>query len=311
MNDIETLEHLHSRLPIVPRPRRFVFHSQDAELLGHFATFHFLRPLHVALLTQRHIVSCRRRLRQLHEQGFLVRLRFPLSLERAHFYTDPASYQPEPPDQAVYFLSHQGLRQAQKLHLADEALQARESPSLAVLGHDLQLSHFHAALQLACRQHSTLRPVLWEQRRSILYERFGSRTIDPDALFALKRTDRPERASTSYFFLEIERAKPTYEAGQSTLLRKAQNYLEYRRQNRCPLERDIEETDFGFHVIFCMPTRSSAENLGKNLRQAGLGKAMFWITDAGVYQLTSPLRILEPGFATAEFEHSALYSLAA
>jgi len=56
----------------------FYFRQSDVDLVRWLTQYHYLQPIHFQKLSGRNIVSVRRRIRQLHEQGYVERLTLPL-----------------------------------------------------------------------------------------------------------------------------------------------------------------------------------------------------------------------------------------
>lgn len=297
--------------PIAEQPAKrtaFFFTPQDADILRHFVNYHFVRPLHISKLTDRNLISVRRRLRQLHQEGFLQRLSLPTAFEQQLIAPGP-SVRLQGPDQAVYFLAPRGAKTAQQLGFADQALRANTEKSPKALPHDLQVTAFHLALDLAVKNTEHLELIHWEQRRALLQD-----SITPDALFALRNDQKPTENNTAYFFLEVELSRQSeYENGQSGFLRKIQAYMEYAKQARCPrhLARP-EGPEFRFRVIVVTPTPERSLNLCQKLREADFRTKRFWFTHRPAYSLDQPETILDKIFYTPrDFATRICYSLAA
>ena len=130
--------------------------------------------------------------------------------------------------------------------------------------------------------------------------------VNPDALFGLKNSEKPEGQNTTYFFLEMVRSRESeYERQQSYFMRKMEAFIAYHRQGKHTARYGITN----FRVITVTPTRQRAMNLCQKLQKAGISSKRFWFTDFGSVSTEEP-RILEKVFFTPkDFELEALYSL--
>lgn len=286
----------------------FFFTPQDAEILQYFVSYHYLRPLHVHKLTSRNLISVRRRLRQLYQAGYLQRLSLPTAYEQQFIEPGPSASQLQGPDQAVYFLAPRGVKTARHLGFADDLLKANTEKSPRALPHDLQVSGFHLALELAAKNTSHLELVQWEQRRALLQD-----TITPDALFALRNKNKPAQNDTAYFFLEVELSRQSeYNKGESGFVQKIRNYADYAHGNRSPRHLDVPEgAEFRFRVIIITPTLARSVNLCEKLREADFLTKRFWFTHRPAYSINQPATILDKIFYTPkDFTAGNLYSLA-
>jgi protein involved in plasmid replication-relaxation len=277
----------------------FYFKESDAELLKYLVGYRFLQPGDFQRLTDRNIVSLRRRLRQLLQQRYVERLTLPLERD---------ALVGAPPDGFVYQLAPRGILKAKEYGFADEDYRyAREKSNLFLL-HDLLITRFHLVLELAIRS-SPFELIAWEQRRSVLLDSAengsGRFSVNPDALFGLKDREKAEGQNTTYFFLEIVRSRESeYERQQSNFMRKMEAFLTYHRQGKHTARYGIPN----FRVITVTPTRQRAFNLCAKLRNAGLGSKRFWFTDLATVSPDAPARILEKVFFTPkDFDAGVLY----
>jgi len=111
--------------------------------------------------------------------------------------------------------------------------------------------------------------------------------VNPDALFALTDPQRPEHASTSYYFLEVERSREAgYRDGRSILLHRLQRYAEYQGSPAC---RDDWEWFDEFRVVIVVATEARRGNLLARL-SAELPLPMFWIGVEGADLMTPVFR---------------------
>jgi len=285
---------------LIARPQdEFYFKDTDAELLERLVQYRFLQPGDFEKLTGRNIISLRRRLRQLVQRGFLDRLTLPMERDA------PVG---SPPDAFVYQLTPRGVLKAKEHGHADEDYRATREKSNLLLPHDLLITRFHLALELATRG-TPLELIAWEQRRSVLldcaHNGMGRMSVNPDALFGVKNSNKPEGQNTTYFFLEMVRSRESeYERQQSYFMRKMEAFLAYHRQGKHTARYGIRN----FRVVTVTPTRKRAENLCRKLANAGLASARFWFTDLASVSPDEPGRILEKVFFTPrDFEDGVFY----
>lgn len=283
-----------------------VLSPQDTEFYRLLAQYQYLQPRHFQHLCGRNIVSLRRRLRQLYEVGDLNRMCLPA--ER----TVPVI---GPPDQYVYSLTQRGIHVARHYGFADEHHRYNDEKSNILLPHDLEISTFHATLELALRNHASHRLNFWEQRRSRLLDSVRASgehlSVNPDALFTLEDLSRPQGKNRIAYFLEIVRARESeYRsrsgsvAGESNFLRKMRAFEEYYRQAGARNRWGFTN----FRVVTVIPTEQRLLNLCRKLREANLAFKRFWFTTADRYALEQPAGILEKIFATShDFDSGERY----
>lgn len=274
----------------------------DAEVLKSLSDFHFLQPTHFEKLTGRMLHSVRRRLLQLHRSGLVERLTLPVEREW------PIG---NPPDQFVYRLSRKGLERAQGLGFADERSRFNSEKRNTLLAHELLITNFHLALELAGRA-GHWQILSWEQRRAELLDRaIGQRgepvSINPDSLFALKNPTAPPGQNSRYFFFEMVRARESkYQNGESYLIQKMRAYQLYAEQGRHKQSWGIPD----FRVVVVLPTPERARNLLVKLEESKLAFKRFWLADVGSYSLDEPARIAGQIFRTPrDYQAGAVYSL--
>lgn len=282
-----------------PTRSGFYFKDADAELLERLVQYRFLQPGDFQELTGRNIISLRRRLRQLVQRGYLDRLTLPMERDA------PVG---SPPDAFVYQLTPRGVHKVKELGCADDDYRATREKSNLLLMHDLVITRFHLTPELATRS-TPLELIAWEQRRSVLLDSadngMGRMSVNPDALFGLKDSDKPEGQNTTYFFLEIVRSRESeYERQQSYFMRKMEAYSAYHRQGRHTARYGI----INFRVITVTPTKQRALNLCRKLTEAGLASARFWFTDIGMVSSVEPAGLLGKVFVTPkDFQGDSQY----
>jgi protein involved in plasmid replication-relaxation len=278
---------------------RFYFTDGDAEMLKRLVEYRFLQPEDFQKLTGRNVISLRRRLRELTERVYLERLTLPLERD-----TPIGS----PPDAFVYQLAARGVRKAKEYGFADADYRSTREKSNLLLVHDLLVTRFHLALELASRG-TALQLIAWEQRRSVLLDStengIGRLPINPDALFGLKNSEKLEGQNTTYFFLEMVRSRESeYEREQSYFMRKMEAFVAYHRDGKHTARYGITN----FRVITVTPTKQRALNLCQKLRNLGFASKRFWFTDLSSISPDEPTKILERVFLTPkDFEEGVLY----
>lgn len=266
------------------RPQ-FYFTDGDAELLELLVAYRYLQPGDFQKLTNRNIVSLRRRLRELVGREYLERLTLPLERDTLNG---------NPPDGYVYQLAARGIRKAKEYGFADGYLRHTREKSNLFLAHDMLITRFHMSLALATRG-ASLVLTGWEQRRAVLLDSAGNGyarlSVNPDALFGLTDREKPEGQNAAYFFLEIVRSRESeYEREQSNFMRKMEAYAAYHRQGKAAARFGIAN----FRVITVTPTKQRALNLCAKLKEASLASARFWFTDLA----SASERILDKIFFT-------------
>lgn len=144
--------------------------------------------------------------------------------------------------------------------------------SARTLDHELEITWLHIALKQLCDRRGWR--LYWQQTD------LKTRTIHPDAYFALTDPRRPEGANTHHFFLEIERAKMGhYRNGESSIARKLGKYYDL-------FDTPQSEKDWHFRQFRVIVVRRTAERC-KNLCRAfpeNYRHRMFWLTAEALYK---------------------------
>ena len=205
-----------------------------------------------------HERDTRRTLLDFTEKGFLVRRRW---------FDDERNDTPFPVAVSVYGLSKEGLRLAREKGIANGTGKHAEDSSRRneSVGHELEITRFHIAID------SLPRKVLWRQTDL-------RRQINPDALFAIARSDGE---SAYYYFLEIEKSRQGhYEDGESGLMKKLGRYYEYQGSDEC--RRDWKHFD-RFRVVVVLKNERRRLNLLKALSDRYKTRT-FWVTTEPLYR---------------------------
>jgi hypothetical protein len=109
----------------------------------------------------------------------------------------------------------------------------------------------------------------WEQRRGQLQDHVGELSVNPDALFGIKRGEL-----TYSYFLEVERLKETdYVKGESSRMKKVRAYFEYANAKKHTEKWGIPN----FHTIFLLPSARMAKNFRNKVAKEYPYKR-FWMT---------------------------------
>ncbi len=144
--------------------------------------------------------------------------------------------------------------------------------SARTLDHELEISYFHMALDELCQKQEWR--LYWQQAD------LKTRTIHPDAYFALTDPGKPDGRNTFHFFLEIERSKVSkYKDGKPSILRKLARYYDLFDTPDC-------EKDWGFRqfrVIVVQRTEERRRNLCAAFPEEQR-HGMFWLTVEPLYR---------------------------
>ena len=280
-----------------PKRSRLYLKDSDVRIVRWLAAYRYLQPRHFQKLSGRHIVSIRRRLRQLLAGGLVERLTLPLTRVR------PVQ---SPPDEYVYRLGRKGVALA--LEHGEEELTYTSEKKATFLEHDLAISTLHLALELAAQERGDL-GLDWQQRQlqDWALDRAGERvSVNPDALFTLTDRRLPSAANTQAFFLEMVRSREhSYQHGESAFIRKCRAYHLYAQQGRHQRAWGIAD----FRVLIVTPTPQRTLNLCAKLAAAELPFKRFWLTDLTRYSLATPHSVLGSIWLTPRDFPEALYSL--
>jgi hypothetical protein len=270
----------------------------DLQLLAWLAEYKFLQPSHLRVLSGRHLVSIRRRLRQFLALNYVDRLTLPLARSR------PVA---SPPDEFVYQLGRRGVQLVRDQLGVDVTYNPEKQVSS--LEHDLSITTFHLCLFLATRQSGCLE-LEWRQNDLLDHAR-GDRgerlPVNPDGLLALTDTAMPAAANTQHFFVEVERSRQhSYQTGESAFIRKAVAYQAYAAQRIHLQTWEIED----FRVLTILPTAERAANLRDKIVQSKLDADRFWFTDFGRYTLDRPQSVLQNIWSSAADDdlHALVYN---
>ena len=140
------------------------------------------------------------------------------------------------------------------------------------LDHELTISHFHILVKGLCQQCGWT--LYWQQAD------LKTKTVHPDAYFAITDPAKPEDRNTQHFFLEVERSKVSnYRDGEPSIVRKLAKYYNL-------FDTAQSEKDWGirqFRVVVVQRTDERRRNLCHALR-ARYGHRMFWLTTESLYR---------------------------
>lgn len=140
------------------------------------------------------------------------------------------------------------------------------------LDHELEISYFHISVKQLCEKQGWR--LYWQQAD------LKTKSIHPDAYFAMTDRKKPEGKNTHHFFLEVERSKVSrYEDGEPSILRKLARYYDLFDTQAC-------ENDWGFRqfrVVVIQRTEQRRRNLC-NAFQEKYRHRMFWLTTESKYR---------------------------
>ena len=183
---------------------------------------------------------------------------------------------PFPRYENVYWLSSPGLELVRDGGCFDEGLIWTPEKSPHSLEHEVAITDFHLAVDRFCAANGWT--LYWQQHGL-------KRTVNPDALFALTDSRRPEDDSTTYYFLEMERSRQgSYRDGQSGLVRKLERYRDYHGSETCLREWEWFDE---FRLVIVVKNEVRKENL-LALLSKDFPEPAFWITIEGS-DLTAPV----------------------
>lgn len=205
--------------------------------------------------TEIHQASMRRTLSILRRQGLINRLPY-LSLD---LETGGITYVHGLSDRGLLF----GVRHSKTF----------DEHSQRTLDHELEISFFHIALKRFCDTNGL--HLYWQQRD------LKTKTIAPDALFAITDPKKPEGKNTLYYFLEIERSKiGNIKNGEPSIIRKLSKYYDYFNSDLCEKEwKSFRQ----FRVIIVQRTEAKRDFLLSSLKEK-YAHRMFWLTTEPLYK---------------------------
>lgn len=226
-----------------------------------FAEYFCLRVHDLAKLLRNHepsqsdLRTARRTLCLLWKEGLLSRLPY-VELDREH---GSIGY--------VYGLSDRAVRD-----YGGELSKTFDDHSARTLDHELEMSYFHMAVDQLRGKHGWT--LYWQQAD------LKTKTIHPDAYFAITDPKKPDGMNTLHFFLEIERSKVSkYKEGEPSILKKLARYYDLFDTPDC-------EKDWGFRqfrVIVVQRTEERRTNLCKAFLKKHRHR-MFWLTTEPLYR---------------------------
>jgi Fe2+ or Zn2+ uptake regulation protein len=140
------------------------------------------------------------------------------------------------------------------------------------LDHELEISYFHIPLKYLCQQCGWT--LYWQQTD------LKTKTVHPDAYFAITDPTKPENRNTHHFFLEVERSKVSnYRDGEPSIIRKLEKYYNLFDTPQCEKDWGVRQ----FRVIVVQRTQERRRNLC-NAFQEKYRHRMFWLTTKSLYR---------------------------
>jgi hypothetical protein len=172
----------------------------------------------------------------------------------------------------VYGLSDKGIEDPYGDFDHLRFIKTFDEHSSRTLDHELEISWFHITVKCLCGIHGWR--LYWQQAD------LKTKSIHPDAYFAITDPRRPEGKNTHHFFLEIERSKfSNYGNGEPSILRKLGKYYDLFDSPECEREWGIRH----FRVIIVQRTEVRRTNLLHALREKH-NHPMFWLTTEERYK---------------------------
>jgi hypothetical protein len=242
------------------------FTPGDAEIIRLVTDYYLLTAQEISLLTGRHVVTIRNRLRTL---GFEKR-------KDGKSVTDGLQYLYTQSYERMGAVLHYPTQKAFDLAFDEGWLSERVhggKRDIAKLPHDRRVVQYRFLLRsiFGDRLHAT-------QHYYNVYDRWGTKP-DDHVMADLFFYYRAEDGSYPPFFLEIENtSEHSYDArGESARIRKARSYVTY-------LERGLFQEKFQYpsvRFLFIVPSAKQATNFAKKLHELGgtFNSRLFVISD--------------------------------
>lgn len=140
------------------------------------------------------------------------------------------------------------------------------------LDHELEITYFHVAVNNLCEKQGW--QLYWQQAD------LKTKTIHPDAYFAITDPQKPEGKNTNHFFLEVERSKVSqYKEGEPSVIRKLARYYSLFESKDCEKDWGMKQ----FRVIVVQRTDERRRNLCHALQEKYKHR-MFWLTTETLYK---------------------------
>jgi hypothetical protein len=217
----------------------------DVEICTHLCEYRLLQRDHLSALTGRDPKRIHRRIDKLLENAYLKRIRLPLA--KHIYYLGPAAI--------PVLLAHGAIDERDIKRRREHELKDPE-----FLEHELMISTIHIICTLATRA-SEVKLVSWRQGKEELADtiadRYGTRSICPDAFFILEHTGFPTadgRRPQRGFFLEADRSS------MSRMGQMGEKYERYRDY----ISANLHERKYGIksvRIVTITPTRARAASL--------------------------------------------------
>lgn len=232
------------------RRKGLVVTDRDVDILKLIHDYRLLRIEQIVALTGRTYTRIHRRLKGLFDAGFLKRRELPQKKD-------------------IYYIARPGLAVLLSHgRVSDEQAERRSREhelKPATLDHEMMIADIHIALELATRE-GPMKITLWDEGEAIrdtfdVTDSGGTRrvTINPDALFRLKDTRRPESGNSRIFFLEADRSSMLIvpREGSQRFRDKIERYCSWIDTGRPFKTYDVQT----FRVVTVTLTRERRDNL--------------------------------------------------
>ncbi|PWU12019.1 MAG: hypothetical protein C5B51_01700 [Terriglobia bacterium] len=286
------------------QPKASQLSERDLDILEVVLRYRFLGAAQTCRLVGGNEDVTHRRLRLLWEHGLINRWAFPgiRTHSEFYYYLDKRQALAVLADRRGLVLHPQMIEELRNNREKDYASAAvrGQHMQLGFLRHSLMVSRLHFMLELACRKSSgQVQLIAFEQGSSLsgrkveapklVSSREGGQIfwqegdeqerlpLEPDALFTLKFSGRPEGQDTAHFFYEADRGS----MAAAAMLKKFRAYYHFiKRQQK-------HKEAFGIHPVRAVLVETTNEASGQRLMRlvnhplvAGPSKraGLFWFT---------------------------------
>lgn len=301
--------------PETPSPG--VITERDLDLIGAILRYRFSPASELVRLVGGNEDVTHRRLRRLWESGLINRFAFPFPRPHSEFfyYLDSrASLELLNARRGVQIHGEmlEEVRNNREKNYAAAAVRGQHM-QLGFLQHSLMISRMHFCIEMACKKLSArVRLEAWRQGGRLtghkvelpkvkstrdgdqyFWEESGETErlpVEPDGLFSLRFSDRPQDSQLAHFFYEADRGT----MNTTDMLRKFRAYFHFVKRQQCHKE------SFGVHPVRAVLIETTTEARARQLmglinhplvcgsaKRAGL----FWFTISTVLTDRLPIAI--------------------
>jgi hypothetical protein len=296
--------------PEVPRPG--IITDRDLDIIEAILRYRFSPASELLRLVGGNEDVTHRRLRRLWECGLINRFAFPFPRPHSEFYyylDDKTGLDllAATRGTAIHDEMLEEIRNNREKDYAGAAVRGQEM-QLGFLRHSLMISRMHFCIEMACRKSGgQVELMSWRQggpltgRKvevpKVKSSRDGSQRfweesgeterlpVEPDAMFTLHFSDRPQDSQLAHFFYEADRGT----MNTTDMLKKLRGYFHFiKRQQR-------HKDAFGIHPVRAVLVETTDEKRAKRLMKlvnhplvCGTSKkaALFWFTISSLFALS-------------------------